>query len=89
LDETPGISSLEAALAGANIVSTSRGGTREYFENYAFYCEPDDANSIRCAVQDAFAAPKNADLQEHVKANFTWERVAELTARVYEEVLSS
>jgi glycosyltransferase involved in cell wall biosynthesis len=85
--ETPGISSLEAGLAGANIVSTSRGGTREYFEEFAFYCEPDDTNSIRRAVQDAFAAPKSARLQNHIHEKFTWERVAEMTANVYAEIL--
>jgi glycosyltransferase involved in cell wall biosynthesis len=84
--ETPGISSLEAGLAGANIVSTARGGTREYFEKYAFYCEPDDTSSIRRAVRDAFATEKSPQLQEHIKANFTWERVAELTSKIYEEV---
>ena len=87
--ETPGISSLEAGLAGANIVSTARGGTREYFENYALYCEPDDTNSIRQAVQQAFETEKNAQLREHIKANFTWEKVALLTQQAYFEVLKS
>jgi glycosyltransferase involved in cell wall biosynthesis len=85
--ETPGISSLEAGLAGANLVSTARGGTREYFQNFAFYCEPDDPNSIRRALRAAFDAPKNARLQEHIKSNYTWERVAELTANVYAGLL--
>lgn len=85
--ETPGISSLEAGLAGANIVSTARGGTQEYFEDYAFYCEPADTNSIRDAVQQAFRAEKNTRLQQHIQENFTWEHVAELTERVYREVL--
>ncbi len=84
--ETPGISSLEAGLAGANIVSTARGGTREYFEDLAFYCEPDDPDSIRCAVKKAFAAPKNARLQNHIQENFTWERVAEMTSAVYADL---
>lgn len=85
--ETPGISSLEAGLAGANIVSTARGGTREYFEERAFYCEPDDAASIRRAVQAAFAKEKDTRLQQHIHANFTWERVAALTERVYQEMV--
>ena len=81
--ETPGISSLEAGLAGANIVSTARGGTREYFEDFAWYCEPDDSDSIRGAVEKAFAAPKDVRLRNHIHEKFTWERVAEMTANVY------
>lgn len=86
--ETPGISSLEAGLAGANIVTTSRGGTREYFEDYAFYCEPDDLGSIREAVRQAFEAERTQCLQHHIRDNFTWERVAQLTEDAYREVLS-
>jgi glycosyltransferase involved in cell wall biosynthesis len=86
--ETPGLSNLEAALAGANIVSTSRGGTREYFEEMAFYCEPDDMASIRTAVQAAFAKDKDTCMRAHIKAHFTWEHVAALTAEIYQEVLA-
>jgi glycosyltransferase involved in cell wall biosynthesis len=89
LYETPGLSALEAALAGANICITSGGSTREYFSDYAFYCNPNSANSIRNAVLNAFNAPKNTNLQQHVLRNFTWEKTAEVTLQAYEKVLSA
>ena len=48
--ETPGLSSLEAAAMGKNIVVTTKGDTYDYFEDYAFYCEPDDIESIKNAL---------------------------------------
>ena len=44
--ETTGLSSLEAAAMGCNIVITDKGDTREYFENFAYYCDPTSAQSI-------------------------------------------
>jgi glycosyltransferase involved in cell wall biosynthesis len=38
--ETTGLVSLEAALCGCNIVTTSRGYARDYFQNMAWYCDP-------------------------------------------------
>jgi glycosyltransferase involved in cell wall biosynthesis len=40
--ETCGLSSLEAAAMGCNVMITDKGYTREYFGNDAFYCEPGD-----------------------------------------------
>ena len=43
--ETCGLSSLEAAAMGCNIVITDKGFTREYFGDDAFYCDPGDPES--------------------------------------------
>lgn len=85
--ETPGLASLEAALAGCNIVSTDRGSAKEYFGESAWYCDPTDINSIRLAVSSAFRAEKTAELKEHVRRNFTWESAAEMTLQAYKRVL--
>ena len=53
--ETCGLSSLEAAAMGCNIVITEKGFTREYFGNDAFYCDPGDPESIFNAVEDCSA----------------------------------
>jgi len=44
--ETPGRAALEAGLAGANIVITPKGGTKEYFGNFAEYPDPHSISSI-------------------------------------------
>ncbi len=87
--ETPGLASLEAAMAGCNIVSTDRGTAREYFGELAWYCSPDDPESIARAVAAAYAAPRDGALASLVKERFTWECAARRTLRAYERVLAT
>ncbi|MBI2589463.1 glycosyltransferase family 4 protein [Candidatus Berkelbacteria bacterium] len=81
--ETPGLASLEAALAGCRIVTTSTGGPREYFGKEAFYCQPNDPGSIKNAVLQALAAPISSRLQERIKLNYTWKQTAIKTLAGY------
>jgi len=87
LYETPGLSALEAALSGANIVVTTGGSTREYFSDFALYCDPYSATSIKEAVLKSYTTPKNSKLREYVLRNFTWDKVAKATLAAYEKVL--
>lgn len=82
--ETPGLSSLEAAVMGCNIVVTKKGDTYDYFEDYAFYCEPDDVNSIRNAIDKAYNSPVNPKLKEKILENYIWEKTAQETMKAYE-----
>ena len=82
--ETPGLSSLEAALAGCNIVSTSRGCTREYLGDMAWYCDPTDHRSIRGAVLAAYQARCTPDLKEDILDNFTWQKAGQRTLEAYQ-----
>ena len=86
LFETPGIAALEAALAGANIVITPHGGPREYFGDMADYVEPASVSSIREGISRALARPRTDRLREHIRADYLWNRVAELTAAAYREL---
>lgn len=86
--ETPGLASLEAAAAGCRIVTTSIGSTRDYFGDQAWYCYPDDLASIRTAVEEALATPRNNALRERVLENFTWQRAGEATLASYQKALS-
>jgi glycosyltransferase involved in cell wall biosynthesis len=85
--ETPGIAALEAGLAGAKIVITPRGGTKEYFENLAVYVDPESVDSIRSGILKALSHPKDERLKSRIKERYLWGRVAALTADVYREVL--
>lgn len=81
--ETPGIAALEAALAGAKIVITPYGGTKEYFGEDAWYVEPSSETSIRDGILTALEAKKTPVLRDHVLKNYVWSVVAAKTAEVY------
>ncbi len=87
--ETPGIAALEAGLAGAKVVITDQGGTREYFGDFATYVDYRSVDSIRAGVISALTAPKDSRLQDHIRANFLWEHVAARLAEVYREILGT
>ena len=85
--ETPGLSSLEAALMGCNLVITDRGDTQYYFEDYAVYVDPRDRNDIRRGIERAMQAPMNPKLSQHVLENFTWRHTAKNTVEGYKAAL--
>jgi len=86
--ETTGLSTLEAAAMGCNIVITNKGDTREYFENYAYYCDPSSPSSIFAAVEAAAAAAYNPLLHKKIYAQYTWQETARKTLEAYQEIIS-
>jgi glycosyltransferase involved in cell wall biosynthesis len=86
--ETTGLVSLEAALCGCNIVTTDRGYARDYFKDMAYYCAPNDPESIRKAVTAAFEAPYSDDLRQHILKHFIWEETAKATLEAYVKLVS-
>jgi glycosyltransferase involved in cell wall biosynthesis len=85
--ETCGLACLEGAACGANVVITNRGYTREYFGDFAWYCDPSDISSIRQAVLSAYEAPRHTDFAAYIRQHYTWERAAESAIELYHEVL--
>jgi glycosyltransferase involved in cell wall biosynthesis len=85
--ETTGLSTLEAAALGCNVVITDRGYTRDYFGDDAWYCEPEDPASIRSAITAAYEAPYNEAFRKRILEQYTWDRAAEETLKAYEFVL--
>jgi glycosyltransferase involved in cell wall biosynthesis len=85
--ETPGLVALEAGLAGANIATTNKGCTEEYFKGFAEYFNPSDISGIKKAVEKAFRKEKAPGLKEHIKNNFLWPIAAKKNVEVYKEVL--
>lgn len=86
--ETTGLVSLEAALCGCNIVTTSRGFAREYFEDLAWYCDPAKPESIRVAVEDAWKTPFRAELRQRILDRYSWQHTARATLEGYQSVVS-
>lgn len=86
--ETTGLSSLEAAAMGCNVVVTDKGDVREYFGDLAYYCDPSSPTSIAEAINKAFYEPVNPELRKLVVEKYTWERAAQQTLSVYKKVLN-
>lgn len=87
--ETPGRAALEAGLAGANVVITPYGGTREYFEQFAEYAEPSSIDSIIKAIKKSLDKSQNDKLKEHILNKFIWDKIAKKTLCMYQKVLGN
>lgn len=85
--ETTGLSSLEAAVMGCNIVVTDLGDTKDYFKEDAWYCNPDSPESIRAAIDEAYNTPYDEAFRKRILSEYTWERAAEETLAAYKQVL--
>jgi glycosyltransferase involved in cell wall biosynthesis len=84
--ETPGLAALEAALAGAAVVITPFGCTREYFGDRVKYARPDRPRALCRAIERAWLAGPDPHLASEVAAKLLWSNVARRTAEVYDEI---
>ncbi len=87
--ETCGLSSLEAAAMGCNVVITDKGFTRDYFGDEAFYCDPGNPASIYEAVVQAASSATPCKLQEKVLQYYTWQQAAKTTLLAYKNILGA
>ena len=85
--ETTGLSSLEAAASGCNVVITDKGDTREYFSDLAFYCDPASPQSIFDAVKKASESPIDEALRNRILSNYTWPITAQRTLQAYQKII--
>jgi glycosyltransferase involved in cell wall biosynthesis len=85
--EAPGLAALEAGVAGANVVITGFGATREYFGDHVEYVNPYSPASILDGVKRALARPRSDALKQHILDRYAWEHVAAATRAAYESVL--
>lgn len=85
--ETTGLVSLEAAYLGCNIVITNRGDQKEYFEDNVLYCDPENIQSIRLAVDKAYTAKSSTKLRDKILTNYNWEVTAQKTIEAYKKVI--
>jgi glycosyltransferase involved in cell wall biosynthesis len=87
--EVVGLTNLEAALAGCNIVVSDRSSEKEYFGESAYYCNPASSASIRDAVLKAWSnyekdKEKRTQLQRTILKEYNWQEVANQTLKIYE-----
>lgn len=98
LCETPGISALEAAAQGAEVVITSEGCAQEYFADHAFYVEPLEVDSIAYGLILASKRFKerisldrhqvNRQQIDFICHNYTWDKTAEDIISGYKKISS-
>ncbi len=84
--ETPGLAALEAALAGAAVVVTPLGCTREYFGDSVEYAPPDRPHAIAAALDRAWSRGPREDLRRRIRDRYLWPHVARRTAEAYDTV---
>jgi Glycosyltransferase len=84
------LAALEAAAAGVSLVLSDRSGEKEYFGDFAKYCDPADIFSIRTAILETWSAkpdPLRIEAQKaHVRQNYSWHNYARSTVDVYQQV---
>lgn len=83
--ETPGLAALEAFACGAPVVVTSEGCTKEYFGAGAAYVDHADTAGIAAAIARCADAPRSFLSTIVASANFTWARVVERLASLYDD----
>jgi len=84
--ETPGLAALEAAAAGAPVVVTSEGSTRDYFGDHAEYVDPGQLEDIRRGLESTLRKGRQAALKEHVR-RFSWSAVTGALPAAYSAAL--
>jgi glycosyltransferase involved in cell wall biosynthesis len=82
--ETPGLSSLEAAITDNVLVVSDRGCTMEYFQDQVFYCDPNSVESIRAALKRALCSTPDRLLKERILRDYTWDCAAKETLAGYQ-----
>ncbi|QCB48676.1 mannosyltransferase [Hydrogenophaga sp. PAMC20947] len=79
--EPPGLSAIEAGLAGCRLVVSDSDWTREHFADLVLYCDPYDLESISAAIaQIRLTTPGGNALQSHLKKHCADESITQLVA---------
>jgi len=86
--ETTGLSSIEGAVMGCNIIITDRGDAKEYFGTHAFYCNPARPESIFEAVKKASESSYDETLYNMVLKRYTWQQAATETLKAYKQIIN-
>jgi glycosyltransferase involved in cell wall biosynthesis len=84
--EGSALSTMEAAAAGCDIVTSNRGSELEYYGDLVRTCDPLSPSSIRTAIEHALGDPRGEQLAAHM-SGFPWSRTAEATLNAYRRTI--
>jgi glycosyltransferase involved in cell wall biosynthesis len=89
LSESFGIVQIEAMACGKPVVATYNGGSEEVVvnEKLGILVEPKDADGLAKAILKALDKGWDKDYILNYAEQFTWDKIAEKTMEVYDEVL--
>lgn len=85
--ETPGLSSLEAASAGCNIISTIEGSSVEYFRDKCVYCDPYDEHSVKRSLEIALNKKRDYKLKKYIDLNYNWSKCIDKLYESYKKLI--
>lgn len=86
--ETPGLTALEAGLAGAKVATTDKGCTKEFFKEFVEYFNPSDISSIRNATEKSIRRERSAAFKDYIKHDLLWSVAAKRNIEIYRKLLS-
>lgn len=84
--ETPSIAAIEAAAAGARVLLTQEGSTREYFGDSVTYVDPFSAESLCAGIEAALVAVPDSSTWA-ARHNYLWPKIMPQLAHFYEHLL--
>ncbi|MBU4110145.1 glycosyltransferase family 1 protein, partial [bacterium] len=61
---------------------------RDYFRDFAFYCDPENIDEIKSQVIKALSADFDDRFIDLIKEEYSWEKTAEQTLEAYKRVLN-
>jgi glycosyltransferase involved in cell wall biosynthesis len=84
--EQVGLVNMEAAVAGANIVTTRLPSIYEYFGDQAWYADPDRPADIASKISEAYEAPVQQELRDRLLTTCSTGHVARRLYDLYRKV---
>lgn len=89
LNEGVGIVALDAASLGCDIVITNIGGPQEYYSDMAIKVNPYNVDEIGVGIQELLNnTTYQPDLSNHIKTNYSLEKVGSLLENGYKKLCS-
>ena len=87
--ETAGMTGIEGGYFDCNIVATERGACKEYFQESAWYLDPNDRESIRRAVLNAYNSPKGCrSFKERILSDYSLEKTSMELYKAYQTTIN-
>lgn len=87
--EMPGLSCMEAAASGCNILLSNDGCANEYFGNRASYFDPYEEEGLINGIEKTLSLRKNNKLKKFINETYTWEKYAQEVLEEYRRVIES